>query len=392
MKKKKEVIQNKRVLVILGDGYLLGQQRANIQVFYSLIKKNINCLFIIGRNEESVEIENHLNKLNIPSTKATFPNLFNKGMKIRDIIVNFKKIIIGNYEVLKIANFYKPTHIHFTNEITLRYFYLFSLFIRKPIIYRLGDEPRQHHIVFILSWRYLFVPIVDHFVCVSEYIKKILIKAGAKEEHVRVIYSYPPTRVNDSNIRLQILEKLKNDYNIIYIGQISHHKGIELLIDTCIDLLPKYNNANLLIIGNYVPNDPYLLSIENKINNSSVSNRIYLLGKIENISELFNISKLHICPSIWEEPLSNTVVEAKKYGLPSVIFNSGGLPEIIKHKVDGYICNEKTQKSLQEGIEYYLSDDTKTMLAGIEAKDSLELLEISEEHFCNKWLKVYENR
>ena len=74
------MLHNKKVLVIMGEGKLLGQQRANIQVFHTLRSEGITPLFILGLREETDEIVNHLAKLDFKFERILFAELFNKGM------------------------------------------------------------------------------------------------------------------------------------------------------------------------------------------------------------------------------------------------------------------------------------------------------------------------
>ena len=69
---------NRTVLVILGDGRLLGQQRANIQVFNTLRSAGITPVFILGLKEETDEIVNHLTKLDFKFERIAFTDIIKK--------------------------------------------------------------------------------------------------------------------------------------------------------------------------------------------------------------------------------------------------------------------------------------------------------------------------
>ena len=386
------MLHNKKVLVIMGEGKLLGQQRANIQVFHTLRSEGITPLFILGLREETDEIVNHLAKLDFKFERILFAELFNKGMGFIKALKNILCLVKSNFYLLRQLIKLKPGYIHITNEINFRNFFPVLFLAFKPIIYRIGDTPRQHHWIFRFIWKILIIPLTKKFICVSEYVKRILIQAGANEKNIRVVYSFPPVRSDKLFKSNNTLERVKDDYNLVFIGQITNEKGIHLLIEACIELFNQHKKVNLLIAGSFNPEFGLHEELIEKVKMFDLEDRILFLGTVENIEEVFSVSKLHICPSIWEEPLSNTVMEAKSYSLPSVIFKSGGLPEVINHKIDGYICSNKTSISLAEGIVYFIKDSERTNIAGKEANKSLERLGVTPEAFKKKWSEIYENK
>lgn len=66
---------------------------------------------------------------------------------------------------------------------------------------------------------------------------------------------------------------------------------------------------------------------------------------------LYNVADVFVAPSI-QENLANTVMESLSCGTPVVAFNIGGMPDMIKHEINGYLCEPFKYESLCEGIEY----------------------------------------
>ena len=85
------------------------------------------------------------------------------------------------------------------------------------------------------------------------------------------------------------------------------------------------------------------------------------------------------------------VPEAKQAGVPSVVFASGGLPELIAHGEDGWICEGKTAESLEGAIERFLDlPDVEAEAMGDAARASMERLGITEGAFGDRWVEVYD--
>lgn len=64
---------------------------------------------------------------------------------------------------------------------------------------------------------------------------------------------------------------------------------------------------------------------------------------------------LFILPSV-EDNLPNTVMEMMSMGVPVVAFNTGGIPDLIDHKLNGYLAFYRSSASLAKGILWTLND------------------------------------
>jgi glycosyltransferase involved in cell wall biosynthesis len=119
-----------------------------------------------------------------------------------------------------------------------------------------------------------------------------------------------------------------------------------------------------------------------------LQDRICFLGFVNNTRLLFDLADIHVCPSIWDEPSPNVVFEAKEAGVASVVFSVGGIPELITHKVDGYICGNKTSESLVEALEWMLSDHNRLLAMGEAARNDYEA-RFGRERFLQQWADIF---
>lgn len=377
-----------RILVIFGNIPLYGQERANIQVMTCLNATGYDILFVTHDQYGFESIQPMLDSLGLRWTEARFPRLISKGMQPREWLDRIGDIVLNNIHISRSIRNFKPTHIHVANE----YHFLSALpalvLSRIPIIYRLGDEPRNHRSVFRWLWRSIFRKRVSHFVCISKYIRRRLLVAGVENDDISVIYNFPPDRVN-----VPASEEL-NDWpglTVTYVGQLKPEKGVDLLFECAIELCHQRNDVRFVFAGDYKWQNSFAESLIERAAAVGLSDRIVFPGFLENIPGLLAVSDVHACPSVWDEPLGNVVVEAKLAGVPSVVFPSGGLPELINHEVDGFICASKTQEALLQGLLHYLDADADyRKSSGREARNSLDRLGITREKFTDAWMKVYE--
>lgn len=100
---------------------------------------------------------------------------------------------------------------------------------------------------------------------------------------------------------------------------------------------------------------------------NSIKLKVHCLGKINNTDKLINLYNacdVMVCASIADN-YPNVVMEAMACGLPCVGFNTGGIPEQIDHKINGYITEINNSEELIKGIQWVvenkksLSDDCR---------------------------------
>lgn len=86
--------------------------------------------------------------------------------------------------------------------------------------------------------------------------------------------------------------------------------------------------------------------------------RVHDRGLIQDVSELIDLysaADLFVLPSL-EDNLPNTIMESMACGTPVVAFRTGGIPEMLDHKINGYLAQYKSVEDLKAGILYSLSN------------------------------------
>lgn len=108
----------------------------------------------------------------------------------------------------------------------------------------------------------------------------------------------------------------------------------------------------------------------------------------EKMPEIYNAADLFVAPSL-QENLPNTVMEAMACGTPCVGFNTGGIPEMIKHRQTGYVAEYKNAEDLAKGILWTLFEADSKMLSSNARKKVLS--EYGWKTVAEQYLKVYEH-
>ena len=90
---------------------------------------------------------------------------------------------------------------------------------------------------------------------------------------------------------------------------------------------------------------------ENKIETNTRT--VGYINNQETLTKYYSAADILLYPSLADNcPL--VVLEAMACGLPVVSFDTGGIPELIEHRVNGYMAKYKNADDLRAGLEYLL--------------------------------------
>jgi glycosyltransferase involved in cell wall biosynthesis len=257
--------------------------------------------------------------------------------------------------------------------------------LNLPLLYRAGDELPLHTSFHRLVTKSLLQRI-DLMVCISKHIQEHCVRAGMPRNRTRMIYNYPPQR---PTLPAPPQPNVPDGAVVVtYVGQVSKRKGVAILIEAAERMIQRGNNLVLWIVGEPAWANGFINELKRRQSAAGSSDRIVFFGYVEDVSSILDLADIHVCPSLEIEALSNVVLEAKLCGKPSVVFPTGGLPELIEHKVNGYICRDCTPDALAEGIDYFASDGAIRRAAGEAARGSLEE-KFGIERFRRDWAEVF---
>ena len=120
-----------------------------------------------------------------------------------------------------------------------------------------------------------------------------------------------------------------NSKNILFVGVDWERKGGPVLVEVFKNLIEKYPDASLTIVGC----SPHL-SLPN----------CEIVGKVplEQVAEHYKNASIFCLPTL-REPFGIVFIEAMKYGLPIVANNIGSLPDLVKDDYNGYLINDNIE-------------------------------------------------
>jgi len=98
---------------------------------------------------------------------------------------------------------------------------------------------------------------------------------------------------------------------------------------------------------------------------------IAFVQSVHTIVDLYSVAHLFVIPSL-QDNLPNTIIESMLCGTPVAGFRTGGIPEMIEHKVNGYLAPCKSSEELAEGMKWILSSESYEKLSADTRQIALE--------------------
>lgn len=181
----------------------------------------------------------------------------------------------------------------------------------------------------------------------------------AKEKiKAKQIEYVPGVGVNIDKFRTVVVDKTakrkelgipEDVFLVLSVGELNENKNHQLVIRA----LAEINNPKIhYAIAGVGPLKEYLLNLAKELD---VSDRVHLLGYINDVPEIYKIADLNAFPSL-REGLGLAAIEGLSAGLPVVCLDNRGTREYAD--INGVnICTDVTPKSMAETISHIINEE-----------------------------------
>ena len=221
----------------------------------------------------------------------------------------------------------------------------------------------------------------DAVTAVSESLKEDTYKFFDIKKNIEVIPNFIDPNLyrfaEDIELRARFAEK-----NEVIITHISNFRKVKRMDDVIriFEGVQKQLSAKLLMVGD----GPELHQAKNLTRELGISEKVFFLGKSKRIEQITSISDVFLLPSE-KESFGLVALEAMASGVAVVSSNVGGLPEVNKDGVTGFLNEVGDIEGMIASVLTILND-----------KDTLDrfktnALEHSQKFDLNKIVPVYEN-
>ncbi|MRX70973.1 N-acetyl-alpha-D-glucosaminyl L-malate synthase BshA [Bacillus lacus] len=152
---------------------------------------------------------------------------------------------------------------------------------------------------------------------------------------IETVYNFIDERVyykrEDSGLKKE-LGIADHEKVLIHVSNFRQVKRVSDVVN-CFHLIQKNVDSKLILVGD----GPEMTAVCKLVSDLQLKEAVLFLGKQENLAELYSISDLMLLLS-QKESFGLVLLEAMACGVPCIGTDIGGIPEVIKDGVTGYIC------------------------------------------------------
>jgi glycosyltransferase involved in cell wall biosynthesis len=179
----------------------------------------------------------------------------------------------------------------------------------------------------------------------SRYMQNELLRNGFNLARIEIHAPVPP--FNDAATQ----SSFSNRNRIIYAGQVIRGKGVDVMLESLARVRAAFECV-VLGEGNFRPH------CERLAEKLGLNGRVGFKGYVprDALHEFYAEASLSVVSSVWPEPFGAVGLEAMRYGLPVVAFDSGGIREWLLSGQNGFLVPWMDRAQLAARIEELLLD------------------------------------
>ncbi len=218
------------------------------------------------------------------------------------------------------------------------------------------------------AWMTYLNPRLDHIVAISNAVRDFLIsQIGIPPEKVTRIYKgHGLEWYENQKLASPLPEAKKGAVTILFSGLIRPVKGVEYLLDA-MELLPRDLNVRLLLVGAISEK-----AMERRITEMCrTDDRVVWTGFRDDATAIAGMVDVLAMPTVEREGLSRAVIESMAQGVPAIVSNVGGLPEIVEDGVSGIVVPPRDAVALAGAIRSLAEDAEKRARFGRAARERI---------------------
>ena len=205
----------------------------------------------------------------------------------------------------------------------------------------------------------------DAVTAVSEYLKRRTIEEFQVQREVTVVPNFVDCNLYGRSTDKGLRQKFANPDEgiLIHISNFRPVKRVEDVIEI-FSRVRKQRKARLLMVGDG-PDRP---KAEWLANTHGIAGDVLFLGKQSDMNQVLSIADILLLPSELES-FGLVALEAMACEVPVVATRVGGIPEVVREGIDGFLYDVGDVSSMAEGCLAILDDPGLRFTMGEAARD-----------------------
>jgi glycosyltransferase involved in cell wall biosynthesis len=379
-----------KLLIVFNTVSLYGMERSVIETM-DLLRPDIAPHFLLSYTTYRLnlpllsEIKRRKLSYSFYSDKKGWPTL-GRPKSLRHLVLMILTTLKGNYDVLRASRNHDVIYLP-----GIRYFYfatlavLFNRFSGKNVVYHFHDLVRRPSLPLKLA-----TPLISDFIHNTHLGYRItasIIPSILKKRNHIVPYPISHPHPTEDNTPFASPDMNRN---ILFVGQVSPHKGVDILIEAFNSIAGLRKDITLQIVGGLGDVEFEKIFFQS-IETGDLKDKIKYWGYRDDVHEILRTAYVYVHPSppsLTQESFGRGVVEAMSAGVPAVCFRSGALQEIVVHEETGLICEDESPACLAQNLLRFLDDVGFRNRCGKRALEQYEAC-YSAPQVRERWLPIF---
>ena len=210
----------------------------------------------------------------------------------------------------------------------------------------------------------------DHVIAISEGIRDVLIADGLPSGKVSCVRSAVDwERFQQPADKAGLISRfdLPEDATVIGIAaQLIPRKGHDVLLEALSDLIGRWPNLHLLVMGK----GPSESAIREQIRALDLSGHVQLVGFVEDLEHILPSLDFLVHPAR-TEGLGVVLLQAASAGIAVVACDAGGMPEAVVDQETGLLVPAADAGALTAAMESLLSDPGRARSYGAKGRERM---------------------
>ncbi|QFQ74439.1 glycosyltransferase family 4 protein [Liquorilactobacillus mali] len=381
------------ILYLHAGAEMYGADKVLLQLVSNLDRTKFNPIVVLPN--EGV-LKEKLIENNVRTTVIPYPILrrkyFNVGGIIKYIAEYFKSCRLIN-EYLK-KNGIKIGIIH-VNTMAVLEGIMLKKRLKAKLLWHVHEIIVKPRLVFKVLC-FFIGKYADKCVAVSMAVSNHLLGSNlVNKDKIQVIYNGVDSTKFNSNIKTGYLfdefKVSRNSIRVGMIGRVNSWKGQDDFLDATTDLLGRFPNLYLFIIGSAFEGEEWrVIKLKKRINETKFSERIVFSEFRNDINAIHNFFDIFVLPSTNPDPLPTVVLEAMASGKPIIGYRHGGIKEMVEEGYNGFLVNPRDSQKLKEILKKILNNTNQRKKLGYNSLKK-QKAEFSLVKFYNSFSEIYVN-
>lgn len=362
MAKKKNGKKNKLNIAQLHWGFppIIGGVETHLSMMLPEMVKRGHNVHLLTASIEGKKVEDAYKGVKIHRTPLMDLNwLFKRGLRgldkeVRKVYDDFFAACKPDVIHCHNMHYFSPIHTNTLEDVAKKY--------NIPLIltaHNVWDDILFLDLTLRIKW--------TRIIAVSHFIKRELIGIGCNDRNITVIHHGVDSKDFRPGIKSDEIVKrhpeLKGKRVIFHPARMGLAKGCDVGLKALNIIVKQFPDAMLVLAGTKNIIDwgdtqqkdiAYMIDL---VKTFKLRDNVLIDSyTLKEVAQLYGISEVCIYPSSVGEPFGLTMLEALSSAKPMIVTDSGGMPEIIRDGINGYVIPVKDFEALASRIIRLFTD------------------------------------